>query len=362
MTTDGNGAGVGGSADAPTPAGPVGARGGRRAAPTLRQVAAAAGVSRATASRVINGGHLVSDQARAAVEAAIAELGFVPHPVARSLATRRTDSVALVVPEPNERLLGDPFFGHIINGLSLSLEAADLQMVLVVVRPGSGQDRAVRYLTTGKVDGAVVTSHHREDSLNRRLVESGLPCAFQGRPLGVDSACYVDTDNVAGARRAAEHLIASGRRRIGTVAGPADMAAGIDRLTGWREALTAAGLPVDAVEHGDFTVAGGTAAVQRLLRRHPDLDAVFLANDLMASGALGVLAASGRRVPEDVAVFGYDDLGLAATTTPPLSTVVNPVERMAARAGAMIADLLAGGEPSSAPVILDAELVLRASA
>lgn len=334
----------------------------RRNAPTLRQVAAAAGVSRATASRVINGGHLVSEQTRAAVEAAIAELGFTPNPVARNLATRRTGSVALVVPEPNQRLLSDPFFGHVINGLSLSLEAADLQMVLVVVRPGAGHDRAVRYLTTGQVDGAVVTSHHREDALNRRLVESGLPCVFQGRPLGVPDACYVDMDNVAGGRRATEHLLATGRRRIGTVAGPADMSAGIDRLTGWRQALDAAGLASDAVEHGDFTLTGGAEAARRLIRRQPDLDAVFVASDLMASGALTELAAAGRRVPHDVAVFGFDDLGLAAATTPSLSTVVNPVEAMAVRAGRVLADLLAGGEPPLEPVVFGADIVLRESA
>ena len=225
----------------------------RRSAPTIRQVAAVAGVSRATASRVINGGHLVSDHTRVAVEAAIAELGFTPNPVARSLANRRTGSVALVVPEPNARLLTDPFFGSIINGLSLALDDSDLQMVLVIARPGPSTVRATRYLTTGSVDGAVIASHHRDDALNRRLVDSGLPCVFVGKPLDVATTHYVDMDNVLGARLATEHLIASGRLRIGTVAGPADMTAGVDRLNGWREAMHAAGLPADAVVHSDFT-------------------------------------------------------------------------------------------------------------
>jgi DNA-binding LacI/PurR family transcriptional regulator len=349
-------------APAPTEGSSAPTRPARRSAPTIRQVAAAAGVSRATASRVINGGHLVSPETRAAVEAAIAELGFVPNPVARSLATRRTGSVALVIPEPNQRLLSDPFFGHVINGLSLTLEAADLQMVLLVVRPGrAGHDRAVRYLTTGQVDGAIITSHHREDLLNRRLADSGLPCVFQGRPLGVDAHCYVDTDNAGGARSATEHLIATGRRRIGTVAGPVDMSAGIDRLSGWRSALEDAGLPADAVEHGDFTTPGGAAATRALLERHPDLDALFVASDLMAAGALAELAAAGRRVPEDVAVFGFDDLGLAESTTPPLSTVVNPVEAMAAKAGAILVDMLADGDLPAEPVVFDAALVLRDS-
>lgn len=334
----------------------------RRSAPTLRQVAAAAGVSRATASRVINGGHLVSEHAKQAVEAAIAELGFTPNPVARNLATRRTGSVALVVPEPNARLLSDPFFGSVINGLSLSLEAADLQMILVIARPGAGHDRAVRYLTTGQVDGAVITSHHREDQLNARLVESGLPCVFVGRPLDVEGAHCVDMDNVGGARLATEYLVQHERRRIGTVAGPQDMPAGVDRLRGWQEALAAAGLPADAVVHGDFTVPGGAEATRRLLAAHPDLDAIFVASDLMASATLTELAASGRRVPEDVAVFGFDDLGLASTTTPPLSTVIHPVEAMASRAGEMLTEMLTGTEHAAEPVVFPARLALRDSA
>lgn len=333
----------------------------RRAAPTIRQVAAAAGVSRATASRVINGGHLVSERARLAVEAAIAELGFTPNPVARSLATRRTGSVALVVPEPNQRLFTDPFFGTVINGLSLTLERHDLQMVLLIARPGSG-DRVLRYLTTGQVDGAVLTSHHVHDLLSERLLDSGLPCVFQGRPLGSRHVPHVDVDNVAGARLATEHLIRSGRRRIGTVAGPADMSAGIDRLAGWREALEAAGLPDDAVEHGDFTTAGGAAAIRRLLQRRPDLDGLFVASDLMAVAALNELSAQGRRVPDDVAVFGFDDLGIAEASSPPLSTVVNPAEAMAARAGEMLVELLAGREPAEEGLLLPAEVVLRDSA
>ncbi|WP_182111822.1 LacI family DNA-binding transcriptional regulator [Actinotalea sp. JY-7876] len=334
----------------------------RRGAPTIRQVAAAAGVSRATASRVINGGNLVSPQARAAVERAIAELAFVPNPVARNLATRRTGSVALVVPEPNNRLLTDPFFGGIVNGLSLALDDSDLQMVLVIARRGASTERASRYLTQGHVDGAVVASHHRDDALNRELVDSGLPCVFLGRPLDVRHPYYVDVDHTAGARMATEHLIASGRTRIATIAGPPDMTAGVDRLAGWREAMRTAGHADDAVEFGDFTARGGAAAMARLLEAHPDLDAVFVANDLMASAALTHLAQRGRRVPEEIAVFGFDDIGVAETTDPPLSTVAQPLDQMVARAAVMLLALLAGEEVPPQPILYEARLSLRESA
>lgn len=334
----------------------------RSGAPTIRQVAALAGVSRATASRVINGGHLVSESARRAVEAAIKELNFTPNPVARSLATRRTGSVALVVPEPNRRLLTDPFFAGIVDGLSMALEEEDLQMVLLVARDGPSTRRAARYVTTGHVDGAVVASHHRDDGLNRILVDAEVPTVFIGRPLDVAGARYVDTDNPGGARLATGHLIGRGHRRIGTIAGPTDMTAGIDRLTGWREAMAAAGLPDDAVEHGDFTARSGAEAMGRLLDRVPDLDAVFVANDLMASGALLQLAARGLRVPADVAVFGFDDIGVAESTSPPLSTVAQPLTAMARRAGHLLAALLRGEDVPAEPVVFEPRITLRESA
>lgn len=334
----------------------------RRGAPTIRQVAALAGVSRATASRVINGGHLVSEEARLAVEAAIAELNFTPNPAARSLATRRTGSVALVVPEPNQRLLTDPFFAGIINGLSMALEEEDLQMLLLIARNAVRARRAVHYVTTGHVDGAVVASHHRDDGLNRALVASGLPTVFIGRPLDAPTAHYVDIDNTRGARLATEHLVTRGCRRIGTIAGPGDMTAGIDRLAGWQEALAAAGLPDDAVERGDFTARGGAEAMARLLDRAPDLDAVFVANDLMASGALLQLAARGRSVPDDVAVFGFDDIGVAESTDPPLSTVAQPLTSMAGRAGRLLASLLRGEQVAPGPVLFEPRVTLRESA
>ncbi len=348
--------------ETPVDAPPRAGRTGRSGAPTIRQVAALAGVSRATASRVINGGHLVSPEARHAVEAAIAELHFVPNPVARSLATRRTGSVALVLPEPNRRLLSDPFFAGIVDGLSMSLEAEDLQMVLLVARDAASARKAARYVTTGHVDGAVVASHHRDDGLNSALVASGLPTVFIGRPLDVAGVHYVDTDNTRGAQLATEHLIARGSRRIGTIAGPADMTAGLDRLVGWRDAMAAAGRPADAVEFGDFTARSGVEAMERLLDRVPDLDAVFVANDLMASGALLHVSTRGLSVPADVAVFGFDDIGVAESTNPPLSTVVQPLTDMAARAGTLLAALLRDEPVPDDPVLFSPRLVIRESA
>ncbi len=336
----------------------------RRGAPTLEDVASAAGVSRSTASRAINGEAKVSPRARAAVEAAVLQLGFTPNQAARTLVTQRTNAVALVVPEPDERVVADPFFSAAVQGLSQALADSDLQLVLLMAGLAGSPERAVHYLRHGHVDGAVVVSHHQADDIERVLVASGMPSVFVGRPWNLpDQLHYVDTDNRRGGELATEHLIARGRRRIGTVAGPADMTAAYDRLAGWRSALAAAGLPADAVEYGDFTTEGGAAAMRRLLARRPDLDAVFVASDLMAAGALAVLRAAERSVPGDIAVVGYDDSAVAAVTDPPLTTVVNPVATMARTAGGILQRWLTDPEPPDrGPVVFPPEMVVRTSA
>lgn len=333
-------------------------------APTLEEVASRAGVSRSTASRAINGGLKVSPQAQAAVDAAVAELGYTPNRAARSLVPRRTDSVALVVPEPDERVLSDPYFAGTMQGLSAALADTEIQLVLLIARRGEEtQQRTARYLANRHVDGAVVVSHHRDDALEEALASSRLPCVFVGRPWrGAADLPYVDVNNYVGGRRATEHLVAAGCRRIATIAGPLDMAAGVDRLAGWRQALHDAGLSDEAMVRGDFSSEGGAAAMERLLAAHPDVDGVFVASDLMAVGALGVLARHGRAVPDDVRVVGFDDLGVAASTTPPLTTIRNPVVEVSRAAGDLLLELIAGTTTSPEPRIFGTEVVVRDSA
>lgn len=326
--------------------------------PTLEEVAARAGVSRSTASRAINGGDRVSPTALDAVRRAVADLGYSPNRAARSLVTRKTDSIALVVHEPDEVALTDPFIIGILSGLSSSLADSDVQVVLIVARPGQAE-RTLRYLRTGHVDGAVVVSHHLGS--DPMLLTLTLPLVFVGRPaVEATRLQYVDTDNKAGSALATRHLIERGRRRIGMVAGPADMVVGIERLAGWRSALTEEGLSADAIEHGDFTTSGGRAAAHRLLDDHPDLDAIVAASDLMAVGVMAALNARGKRVPTDVAVVGYDDLGVAAAASPALTTVVQPVVAMAAAAGQRLLDLVGGATPTE-PIVFPPQLVVRAS-
>ncbi|MCL3862753.1 LacI family DNA-binding transcriptional regulator [Actinotalea sp. K2] len=332
-------------------------------APTLEEVAERAGVSRSTASRAINGGLKVSPEAQAAVDVAVAELGYTPNRAARTLVTRRTDSVALVVPEPDERVLTDPYFAGTLQGLSDAFAATEIQLVLLIARRGEEAQRTNRYLRNRHVDGAVIVSHHRDDTLDSVLAESRLPCVFVGRPWTAPRPVqYVDVNNYLGGRRATEHLIAAGCRHIGTITGLLDMAAGVDRLAGWRQALQDAGLPDDAMVRGDFTTAGGAAATERLLQAHPEIDGLFVASDLMAAGALGVLASHGRAVPDDLKIVGFDNLGVAASTSPQLTTMNNPVVEMSRVAGELLLAQITGTATSLEPRIFGAEIVIRASA
>ncbi|TWE22577.1 LacI family transcriptional regulator [Prauserella muralis] len=334
-----------------------------KGSPTLEAVARLAGVSRATASRAINGGSRVSARAQQAVNDAVRQLGYTPNSAARSLVTRRTDSVALIVPEPDERVFSDPFFARTLHVVTNVLSERDLQVVLLIARPNDDKQRILRYLHRRTVDGAIVVSHHRDDGLSDEVATLKLPSTFVGRPwTSADQVSWVSTDNIDGSHKATRLLIERGCRRIGTIAGPADMTVGQDRLVGWRRALAEAELPDDAVVHSDFTEAGGIEAGRSIMRAHPDLDGLVVASDLMAAGALRALAAAGKRVPDDVAVTGYDDLGISEHTDPPLTTLRNPITEMADQAARLLLEQLDGSATAPRRVIFTPTLVRRLSA
>ncbi|MFG2088104.1 MULTISPECIES: LacI family DNA-binding transcriptional regulator [unclassified Spirillospora] len=329
--------------------------------PTLEAVAARAGVGRGTVSRVVNGSPRVSAQAREAVLKAIEELGYVPNRAARTLVTRRTDTVALVVAESDQRLFDEPYFAGIIRGISNGIGETGLQLLLALARSPAEYGRLEEYLTTQHVDGVLLTSLHAEDPLPAKLEANGVPTVLGGRPPGLSPVSYVDVDNRSGAREAVGHLISGGRRRIATIAGPQDMGVGIDRLAGYREALAAAGLP-EHIEYGDFGEASGIAAAEKLLAAEPALDAVFAADDPMALGALRVLHRHGRHIPEDVAVIGFDDSAAAPLADPPLSTVHQSPEEMGLEMARLLVSRIRGETVEDPVVILRPHLVIRESA
>lgn len=294
---------------------------------------------------------------------AVDVLGYVPNRAARSLVTRRTDTVALVVSEDGERLFGDPYFAATIRGIGDRLGPTPFQLVLTMAGRARDRARVVDYLTDQHVDGALLLSLHADDDLADVLEARGLPTVCAGRPVQRRPRCVVDADNHAGGFAAVEHLVARGRTRLAVVTGPQDMSSGVDRLAGARDAWRAAGLLDDDVRvvEGDYSERSGEAAARQLLASGaPPPDAVFAASDLMAIGALRVLRSAGLRVPDDVALVGFDDAPVCRHTDPELSTVRQPVEEM----GAVMADLLLtrlnGGEVAP-ETVLPTELVVRAS-
>jgi len=339
-------------------------RNGPAARPTLEEVGELAGVSRATVSRVINNSPKVSDEVRVAVERAIAKLGYVPNQAARALVTRRADAVALVVSEPESRFFSDPFFAAVARGIGSAAAEVDKNLVLMVMNGDDERERVRRFLRPEHVDGVVLMSLHGDDPLPRQLQRAGVPTVLVGRPLGRSNLAYVDADNQGGARHGVEHLLSLGRRRIATITGPSNMCAGIDRYDGYREALDAAGVPFrkTLVAEGDFFEDSGHAAMARLIVRRPDIDAVFAASDLMAAGALKALREAGRRVPDDVAVVGFDDAPVAALTLPSLSTVRQPLDEMTAAAADLLLRRIGGGDRKGEQIICPTTFVRRASA
>ncbi|GAA4244830.1 LacI family DNA-binding transcriptional regulator [Dactylosporangium darangshiense] len=328
--------------------------------PTLDQVAERAGVSRTAASRVINNAPNVSRATRDAVERAIRDLGYHPNRTARALATSRTDTVALAISGERPEIFADPFFAQVIVGVSEAIEETDLHLMLCLATSVRGQTRLRHLLDRRGVDGMMVMALRGDDPLARIAEQSGLPTVFGGRPLRGEPHWFVDADNAGGARLAVEHLIAQGRRRIVMINGQTDTNVNDTRRRGYLEALTLAGLASAGTADGDFTEPSGHAATAALLAGRPDLDAVFAANDNMAAGALRALREAGRRVPDDVAVIGFDDLAIAEQTDPPLTTVHQPVRALGRELARMLVLALAGREPT--PLLLPTRLVVRGSA
>ncbi|MFJ5278449.1 LacI family DNA-binding transcriptional regulator [Streptomyces parvulus] len=346
-----------------------GARGRSGGRPTLEEVAARAGVGRGTVSRVINGSPRVSDATRAAVEAAVAELGYVPNTAARALAANRTDAIALVVPEPETRFFAEPYFSDMLKGVGSELADTEMQLLLIFAGSDRERERLAQYLAAHRVDGVLLVSVHADDPLPDLLSQLEIPAVISGPRSAAESLASVDSDNYGGARSAVEHLLSRGCRRIAHITGRLDVYGAQRRVDGYREALRDAGVAVDEdlIDTGDFTEDGGRRAMRELLRRAPDVDAVFAASDVTAAGARQVLREAGRRIPDDVALVGYDDSAIARHMEPPLTSVRQPIEEMGRAMIDLLLTEIADRRPAASrglerhQVVLATELVERTS-
>ncbi|MGA5758173.1 GH1 family beta-glucosidase [Nonomuraea bangladeshensis] len=325
--------------------------------PTLETVAARAGVSRATVSRVVNGEASVRPEVRETVLLAIKELGYVPNAAARSLVTRSTNSVALVLSVPRQG--GDQLTAAVVQYVTSVLEGAGKQITLMLADTAESHRRIVQHVEARLVDGVVLLPPDRGDTLAERLSRTGVPVVLLGKPAIASLVPYVDVDNAGGAAAATEHLLAGGRSRIGMITGPLDLVAMQDRLAGHRDAMRRAGRQ-PLLAPAELTRSSGAAATRRLLGDEPALDAVFAATDQLALGALQAAREAGRRVPEDLAVVGFDDVDAASAVVPGLTTVRVPVAEQALALARLLLSRLEGRHTES--VALPVRLVVRESA
>jgi LacI family transcriptional regulator len=329
---------------------------------TLEQVAEMAGVSRSTVSRVINNHPSVKPEVRQRVLEVVAQTGYQPDMAARSLAGQHTGIIGIVIPRAVQSLFTDPYFPRLIQGIAKVCNASDYNLSLFLFHTEEEERKLYpRVLRTQQVDGVIVTAAQVDNPLIPQLIENEVPFVMIGRPQGVPEASFVDVDNVVGAYTATSHLARLGYARIATITGPLNTAVGVDRRQGYVDALNDRNCTVDDAlsAEGDFSEIGGYNAMKQLIPHKPD--AVFVASDMMAFGALRALREAGLAVPGDVAVVGFDDIPLAASSDPPLTTVRQSMYRLGDVAAKTLIDLI--NNPGSPPrrIILATELVIRAS-
>jgi DNA-binding LacI/PurR family transcriptional regulator len=327
------------------------------ARPTIYDVARLAGVSTATVSRALNDTGQIAAATRRSIAAAVEQLGYRPNTIARSLVTRSTQTIALLLPD-----ITNPFYAELVSGIQEQVLAEGHTMLLCTTESDPEREESYLNLLHAKqVDGALVDGLVLPPDRIARFVREGFPIVCLDRDVDSPAVPLVQVDNRLGARLATAHLLELGHTRIGHIAGAAGLGISAERVAGYRDALAVAGVGPDPrlLAAGTFTEQGGHEATLALLEH--DVTAIFAANDLSALGAINALTGSGRRVPGDVSVVGFDDVRLAAYTSPPLTTVHQPAREIAERATQLLLGLTAGRKPAELVQLLEPRLVVRAS-
>lgn len=328
---------------------------------TIEDVAKLAGVSRSTVSRVLTGSPKVSPAARQAVERAIAETGFRLNAHARSLASGRSDAIAVLLTQPTEELFDDPTIRGLFRGVNEGL--GDREEALLVLLAGSPREqrRAVRFLDKKRIDGVVHLTPHRSDPVLPVVLATQLPMVVCGNLPGVDLGPQIRTVTITdreGAADAVRYLQRCGAQRIAIIAGPDDAPGSIERVMGYQDVVGSAFDPA-LVVHGDYTLPSGRDAMRWLLDSGAEFDAVFCASDRMAAGVYQVAQERGLSIPDDLQVVGFDGHPLGLELTPPLTTVAQPIEYIGRQTVEMLNEMINGGDPGHR--VFPTELVVRAS-
>jgi LacI family transcriptional regulator len=329
---------------------------------TLEDIARKAGVSRSTVSRVVNGQPYVRKEVRDRVLDVIEDTGFHPNVAARTLASQRSWMIGLVLPRSVSSFFTDPYFPRLVQGIAKASNQLNNTLALFLVETPEDEEKMfLRVSRKGFLDGVLVQSGVLGEQLIERLVNSSVPLVVLGRPFDGTDPSYIDVDNVQASYQAVHHLIRQGYRRIGTITGSLNSTVSLDRKEGYLKALEENGLPVEEslIVEGDFTDSGGYRVMQQLLAARPE--AVFAASDMMAVGAMRAVIDAGLSIPDDIAFVGFDDLPLAATHEPALTTVHQPIYEFGEKAVEILIDIIENGSLPPRIEIMETELVIRES-
>ncbi|GLL08053.1 LacI family DNA-binding transcriptional regulator [Dactylosporangium matsuzakiense] len=330
---------------------------------TIDDVARAAGVSKGTVSRVMNGHNWVSDTTRTAVMEAMRSTGYVANATARSLAIGRTESVALILGAPASQLFEDPNYALILQVITDELASADYSLVFMTGARPADRDRLARFLRGGHVDGVVFMSagEPRSDDLVRLLKAHPVPVMVIGRPFpDGDPLPYVAADEVAGGRALGEYFVVRDYRRIGVIASHLESIGARLRIRAFTETVGARSTEDWLIEAADYSAEAGRAAMHALVARTKALDAVFASSDILAAGAIEAARELSLRVPEDLAVAGFDDSVIARRTDPQLTTVRQDMQAVARTLVTQLLAAIGGGDITSE--VVPVELIVRESA
>jgi LacI family transcriptional regulator len=330
---------------------------------TLEDIAKMAGVSRSTVSRVANKHPNVRDDVRKRVLDVIQTTGYHPNAAARTLASQRSWTIGLILPQSVSFFFTDPFYPHLTKGIAHSINQFNYTLALFLVATKEDEEKIFpRVARKGLLDGVLVqTGHHGDQWIIGHLIDAKMPLVVIGRPFRSDNVSYIDIDNINGSYNAVSHLIRSGRKRVGTITGPTNSTVGIDRKAGYIKALTERNVRVDEtlIAEGDFTEMGGYYAMKQLFPAKPD--AIFAASDTMAIGAIRAVHETGLRIPNDIAFIGFDDFPIATLSDIKLTTIRQPVSQFGSKAVEVLMDIIENGINPPRHIILETELVIRES-
>jgi len=327
----------------------------------IKRIAELAGVSKATVSRVLNDYPHIRPELRDRVLRVVRETGYERNPVARMLTANRSNMIGLIIPTEARYVFSDPYFPKLTEGISRAANQHKLTLSLFLFHSkNDGVDTIRSVIANGMFDGFVVTGHRIDDQILPLLIENRVRFVLVGRSVYNQDIHYIDVDNQAGGRMATEYLIERGYRRIGTITCNHNIAA-IDRFEGYQQALQAHGMAYDPslVAYGDFSMDSGAQGMASLLPQRPD--AVFVASDMMALGALRMLREHQVRVPEDIGIIGFDDFPPAIQADPQLTTIKQPTNQQGMLAVETMLQIIENPERPSRQVTLPVELVVRAS-